>query len=115
MAQDLEKVFPTAVTKDVYGYLGIRWDEMFYAVINAVKELDAKITELAAQVKSSIDIVTKQQATIEAQQKTIDILVKQNAEFEKRLAKLENKGVNKGVNKEVKNTKADKKVKKAEE
>ena len=89
MAQDLQKVFPDAVTKGDDGYLRIRMEDMFYAVINAVKELDTKITALTEQVKSYFDKVDKLEATIEAQQKTIETLEKQNADFEKRLAKLE--------------------------
>jgi len=46
MAQDLQKIFPNSVFKDDKGYLRIKWDEMFYAAINAVKELDNKITIL---------------------------------------------------------------------
>lgn len=46
MAQDLQKVFPNSVFKGPDGFLKIRWDEMFYAAINAIKELDKKITAL---------------------------------------------------------------------
>ena len=42
MAQDLQKVFPNAVKKGADGFLTIRMEDMFYAVINAIKELDAK-------------------------------------------------------------------------
>jgi hypothetical protein len=91
IAQDLQKVFPDAVTSDIYGYLRIRWDEMFYAVINAVKELDTRITTLAEQVKANIDKTAQLEETVQAQQKTIEELQKQNAEFEKRLARLEKK------------------------
>lgn len=91
MAQDLQKVFPDAVTTDVYGYLRIRKDEMFYAVINAVKELDACLSELASKVRAYFDRTEKLEATVKAQQATIEELQKQNAEFEKRLAKLEKK------------------------
>ena len=96
MAQDLQKVFPNAVTEGEDGYLRIRWDEMFYAVINAVKELDTKITAVVEQVKAYTDKVNKleetitaQQETIKEQQKAISELKKNNADFEKRLAKLE--------------------------
>ncbi len=100
MAQDLEKVFPTAVSVDQTGYLRIRWDEMFYAVINAVKELDARLTEFTEQAKLYFDetmalkvTVREQQKTIQEQQKTIESLkmeIKtQNTEFEKRLEKIE--------------------------
>ena len=42
IAQDLQKVFPNAVQKGRDGFLTIRMEDMFYAVINAIKELDAK-------------------------------------------------------------------------
>ena len=42
IAQDLQKVFPNAVKKGKDGFLTIRMEDMFYAVINAIKELDAK-------------------------------------------------------------------------
>ena len=46
MAQDLQKVFPDAVKKGADGFLTIRMEDMFYAVINAVKELDSRVTAL---------------------------------------------------------------------
>ena len=89
MAQDLQKVFPDAVTKGDDGYLRIRLEDMFYAVINAVKELDNKISEIVADVTSI-------KTTIKSQQETIDSLQKENAELkeeiksiEKRIEKLE--------------------------
>ena len=51
IAQDLQKVFPNSVSKDQNGFLSIRMEDMFYAVINAIKELDAKITALVQTVK----------------------------------------------------------------
>lgn len=89
MAQDLQKVFPDAVTKGEDGYLRIRLEDMFYAVINAVKELDSKISEIVADITSI-------KTTIKSQQETIDSLQKENAELkeeiksiEKRIEKLE--------------------------
>ena len=46
IAQDLQKVFPDAVEKGVDGFLTIRMEDMFYAVINAIKELDSRVTRL---------------------------------------------------------------------
>jgi len=46
IAQDLQKIFPNAVTKGEDGYLRVRWDEMFFAMINSIKELAAKVTGL---------------------------------------------------------------------
>ncbi|MBR6126871.1 tail fiber domain-containing protein [bacterium] len=91
MAQDLQKVFPTAVWKGEDGYLRIRWDEMFYAVINAVKELDSKIATAFEQIKANTDKVAKLQAQVDEQKQVIKDLQAKNAEFEKRLAKLEKK------------------------
>ncbi len=91
MAQDLQKIFPDAVVKGEDGFLRIRLEDMFYAVINAVKELDAKVTAISEQVKSTVDLTAKLQAKIDSQQKEIAILKKKNAEFEKRLKNLENK------------------------
>ena len=75
MAQDLQKVFPDAVTKGDDGFLRIRMEDMFYALINAVKELagmfdkqDERIVQLEKENKQL--------------QKTI-------SDLEKRLAKLE--------------------------
>lgn len=44
IAQELQKVFPNSIFEDEQGYLKIRWEEMFFASINAIKELDKKIT-----------------------------------------------------------------------
>ena len=63
MAQDLQKIFPDAVIKGEDGFLRIRMEDMFYAVINAVKENDKRIT----------------------------ILEKENQELKKRLADIEKK------------------------
>ena len=72
IAQDLQKVFPNAVTKGEDGFLRIRWEDMFYALINAVKELDLRITAENTELK-----------------KRVTELEKENKELEKRLSKLE--------------------------
>ena len=71
IAQDLKRVFPTAVRKDENGYYQIRWDEMLYAAINAIKTLNTKVEQLASRV-------AKDQARIAN-------LKKDNAELEKQL------------------------------
>lgn len=52
IAQDLKQVFPNAVTKDSRGYYQIRWDEMFYAAINAIKTLNTKVEALASRISN---------------------------------------------------------------
>ena len=93
IAQDLQKVFPDAVTKDEDGYLRIRLEDMFYAVINAVKELDTKISEIVTTFDSKLD---SQNQRIESLEKQNSELQKQNEELqeeikniEKRIKKLE--------------------------
>ena len=72
IAQDLQKIFPDAVTKGDGGFLRIRMEDMFYALVNAVKELDAKITELTNQVK----ILQEQNKYIIKQNKQIEVRLK---------------------------------------
>ena len=50
MAQDLKTIFPNAVTKGEDGYYRIRWSEMLYAAVNAVKALNSKIEALANKI-----------------------------------------------------------------
>ena len=71
---------------------------MFYAVINAVKELDAKITSILSKNDEQDKSLEEQKATIEsqqklieAQQKTIEELQKQNEVFSKVFSKRLNK------------------------
>ncbi len=64
MAQDLQKIFPDAVRKGEDGFLRIRMEDMFYAVINAVKELDSRVSLLEQQQKR-IDELEKRLADLE--------------------------------------------------
>ena len=74
IAQDLKRIFPNAVYKDENGYYKIRWDEMFYAAINAVKELNTRIDSLASRVHNDIE--------------RVETLKRDNAELAKKLDKL---------------------------
>ena len=78
MAQDLEKIFPKAVFKGDDGFLRIRMEDMFYALVNAVKELDNKI-----------NILEQKQKKIDELEKEVKELKKQNTDIIKRLEKLE--------------------------
>ena len=91
MAHDLEKIFPNAVFKGEDGFLRIRMEDMFYAKVNAIKELDNKFIAVAEDVKKAIlDIAYLKKKTAE-QEKLITELVEQNKELLKRLEKLEKK------------------------
>lgn len=91
IAQDLQKVFPTAVKTGEDGYLLIRWDEMFYSAINAIKELNAKIIAITENIKTITQdildlkkLTESQQATIEAQQAEIKDLTARVEKLEKK-------------------------------
>ena len=89
MAQDLEKVFPNAVTKGDDGYLRIRQEDMFYAVINAVKQLDKIIEALIAEVKVDLAKIVKIDKQVTKLEKENKLLKEKNIELEKRIEKLE--------------------------
>ncbi|MBR2430530.1 tail fiber domain-containing protein [bacterium] len=78
MAQDLQKIFPQAVFKGEDGFLRIRMEDMFYSLVNAIKELDKKIEKLKIN-----DIFTLKNR--------IENLKNENQTLEKRLNELEKK------------------------
>ena len=59
IAQDLQKIFPNSVFMGEDYYLKIRLDEMFYAVINSLKELNEKIVSLVKQTVKLEEEITK--------------------------------------------------------
>lgn len=84
IAQDLKRVFPNAVSKDNKGYYQIRWDEMFYAAINAIKTLDSKVEALASRVskdRARIATLKKDNANLE---KKLNSLANELTELEKK-------------------------------
>lgn len=84
IAQELEKIFPNSVFEDEDGYLQIKWDEMFYAAINAIKELDRKIIALVKRAAKVEEKITK----LEKQNKDLKLQVTQ---LSARVEKLKNK------------------------
>lgn len=99
MAQDLRKVFPDAVYKlDKKGHLGIRQEDMFYAMLNAIKQLDAAVQELVNDFRGlafGVKMLNyKFMALIKVEQMRslkIKQLEIQNKALEIRLSKLEKK------------------------
>lgn len=82
IAQDLQEVFPNAVQKGDDGYLRIRQDDMFYALINAVKQLDTFVQGIINELK----VIEEKIDTLIKQENAKDKKIK---ELEKRLDKLE--------------------------
>ena len=52
IAQELIKIFPDAVSKDNRGYYLIRHEDIFYAMINSLKEFDKKLKAIAEDISN---------------------------------------------------------------
>ena len=89
IAQDLKKIFPNAVVEGEDGYLQIRHEDMFYAVINAIKQLDKVIEALIAEVKVDLAKILKHDEDIAKLQKQNNEIVKQNKELQNKNEELE--------------------------
>ncbi len=73
-AQDLQKIFPNAVAKNEEGYLQIRFEDMFYAMINSIKELDRRTKDnikYGAELSELKKEVNGQKARLAAQEEEI--------------------------------------------
>lgn len=71
IAQDLMKVFPKAVSLNGDGFYITRTEDILFALVNAVKELDTKITALFKK-ESEKDIKIK---ALEAKNKELEIRI----------------------------------------
>ena len=79
IAQDLQKIFPDAVKKGAEGFLTIRMDDMFYAMVNAIKELDARLTALEkenSELKQAVQKMQQDNAKQEARLKALEAKIK---------------------------------------
>ncbi|MBR1425156.1 tail fiber domain-containing protein [bacterium] len=84
IAQKLQKIFPNAVRKGDDGYLRIHWDEMFYALINAVKHINERVEKIAhdvAQMVQDVDTLSDSNKSI---QKRVSDLNARAAKLEKK-------------------------------
>lgn len=84
IAQDLQKVFPHAVSADKDGFLKIRWEDIFYAMINSVKTLASRLEKIATSISDmEVSVIT-----VKDQHK---VLKKEIAQLNARAARLERK------------------------
>ncbi|MCR5260239.1 MAG: tail fiber domain-containing protein [Candidatus Gastranaerophilales bacterium] len=104
IAQELQKVFPNSVSEGRDGYLRIRRDEIFYACVNAIKELHAMVQDIFAKIAGLDEKIRILEDRNKVNEDKIAALERQNKLFEERLAALENS---------VKADKAEKKAEKA--
>ena len=89
IAQDLMKVFPKAVTLNGDGFYITRTEDILYALVNAVKELDAKISMIAAEYKAQLKILKQVQDDNRKILNDNKLLKQENKELRLRLEKLE--------------------------
>ena len=84
IAQDLQKLYPEAVENDLAGFLAIRKEYILFTMLNAIKDLDARMINIINQL-TNFQTLLKQ-----VQQDNIQ-LKKENQELKSRLDKLEAK------------------------
>ncbi len=87
----MQKVFPDAVTKAKDGFLRIRFEDMFFAMINAIKELDSRITALEKENQELKEILKQVQNDNRKLNATLNRIQDDNKKFEARLKALEAK------------------------
>jgi prepilin-type N-terminal cleavage/methylation domain-containing protein len=88
IAQDLQKIFPDAVSKGYEGFLAVRTEDILYALVNAVKELDKNIKEIlwetrhfARNQEISAKVVNQVQNDAAAVQTRVAKLEKENKQL----------------------------------
>ena len=100
IAQELQKVFPNSVAEGRDGYLRIRRDEIFYACINAIKELNNMFKDLVAKVVGLDEKIRLLEDRNKLNETKIAELERQNKLFEERLLALENQNAKKTITKQ---------------
>ena len=81
VAQELIKIFPDAVSKGPDGYYEIRQEDIFYAMVNALKDFDKKIKNLAVNIAN----LNKDFDSLESEIKVLSNQTEKNSEEIKNL------------------------------
>lgn len=96
IAQDLQKIFPEAIINGPDGYLMIRQDDMFYAMINSIKQLDEIVQGIVRDLKSLVGRVQQLESKVlslmrieQSNSQKIQSLETRNKALESRISKLE--------------------------
>lgn len=90
IAQELQKVFPNSVAEGRDGYLRIKRDEIFWACVNAVKELNNMFQDITAKITGLEEKIRLLEDTNKLNADKISALERQNKLMEERLTALEN-------------------------
>ena len=85
-AQELQKVFPNSVFEGLDGYLKIKRDEIFYACVNAIKELNSMFREFIAKVSGLDKKITALEEKNKMTEERIKILEEKNKRLKKRIS-----------------------------
>lgn len=90
IAQDLQKVFPNSVFQDgLSKYLKISREEIFWACVNAIKELNDKIQDVIAKITGLDEKIRLLEARNKMNEDKITNLEHQNKLYEERLQAIE--------------------------
>ena len=90
IAQELQKVFPNSVSEGKDGYLRIKRDEIFYACVNAIKELHSLIDGIFTKIAALQDKFSNLENKFKIQDEKLNILVNNSKINNKELAETEN-------------------------
>lgn len=92
IAQDLQKILPKAVIQNEDGYLAVKSDRVFYAMINAIKTLNERIVQLEEALgvaEDALEVVeTQNEALVDPsidRDREMEILRKTIIELQERL------------------------------
>lgn len=91
IAQDLQKVFPNSVSEGRDGYLRIKREEIFYACVNAIKELANMFQELVARITGLEEKIRILEDRNKLNLEKIEALERQNKLLKERITVIENK------------------------
>ena len=90
IAQDLQKVFPHSVFQDgLSKYLKISREEIFWACVNAIKELNEKIQDVVAKIAGLDEKIRILESRNKMNEEKITNLEHQNKLYEERLQAIE--------------------------
>ena len=89
IAQDLQKTFPDAVREGLGGYLMIRQDDMFYAMVNSIKQLDMFVQGIINELKATLEKITGLDERIKVLEEENKSLKEELSQINKRLEDLE--------------------------
>lgn len=90
IAQDLQKVFPHSVFQDgLSKYFKISREEIFWACVNAIKELNEKFQDLAAKITGLDEKIRILESRNKMNEEKITKLEHQNKLYEERLQAIE--------------------------